>query len=198
MSKASPPIHGLGLVAIVASMICLAAPAMAQDQQSVDIVGDAGIRCSLGQPTQGSGALTNFDTPSGSVFSITDLADPTTLSTKAANITLSLDAMCNTLHRVGIASDNNGLWRVGVGGTTGFGDAVPYQANLVWADQQYLLTVDASSRQPVEQQVLINRPNTGEMLIEIEINAGATNAGIGTPLLAGEYSDILRITVEAQ
>lgn len=180
-------------------MACIAAPVAAQEQQTVTVVGEASQKCTLGQPTQGDGALTNFDTPSGSVFGITSLADPETLSTRAATITLSMAAMCNSLHRVIIASDNNGLWREGAGASpSGFGSAVPYEANLVWADQQYLLTAEASSRQTVEEQVLVGRPNTGALLIEFEINAGATNAGFGAPLLAGEYSDVLRVTLEAQ
>lgn len=198
MIKSPTSFHGLSLVALAASMACAPASSWAQQQQTVELVGEAGLRCTLGQPTQGSGALTNFDTPSGSVFSITQLADPETLTTQAANITLSLDAMCNSLHKVIIASDNNGLWRTGASAAAGFGNAVPYQANLVWADQQHLLTADTSSRQAVEEELLINRPNSGQMLIEFDINSGATNVGIGAPLLAGEYSDVLRITVEAQ
>lgn len=197
---ASPAfVHGWKVVALVASMACIAAPAWAQDQATVTLSGEADQMCTVGQPTQSTGGLTNFDTPSGSVFGITRLADPETLSTRAATITLSMDAMCNTIHRVVIASDNNGLWRQGV--TTvpsGFGSAVPYTANLVWADQQYPLTAEAASRRTVEEEMLIGRPNTGEMLIEFEINAGATNAGLGAPLLAGEYSDVLRVTVESQ
>lgn len=198
--KASPTsAHGLSVCAILASAACIAAPAWAQDQQTVTVVGDANLMCTVGQPTQSAGALSNFDSPSGSVFGITQLADPDTLSTQAANITLSMDAMCNSIHRVVIASDNNGLWRQGVTtAPSGFGSAVPYRANLVWADQQYPLTAEAASRQAVEEEMLIGRPNTGEMLIEFEINAGATNAGLGAPLLAGEYSDVLRVTVESQ
>jgi hypothetical protein len=75
---------------------------------------------------------------------------------------------------------------------------VPYTANLVWADEQHLLTADAAFDQEVQQQVLVGRPNTGELLIEFAINAGATNAGVGAPLLAGEYSDVLRVTMEPQ
>jgi hypothetical protein len=198
--KISPTfVHGSTVAALVVSMACVAAPALAQQQASVNIVGEANLMCILGQPSQGDGVLNNFDTPSGTVFGITNLADAETLTTQAANITLTMDAMCNSIHRVIIASDNNGLWRNGVGATpSGFGSAVPYTANLVWADQQYALTAEAADRQGVEEQMLIGRPNTGAMLIEFSINPGATNAGIGAPLLSGEYSDVLRIKVETQ
>lgn len=165
----------------------------------MNIEGQVELMCTLGQPSQGTGALNNFDTPSGTVFGISALTDPETLSTRAANITLTMDATCNGIHRVVIASDNNGLWRNGVGGAqSGFGSAVPYRANLVWADQEHPLTAEAADRQAVEQQMLVGRPITGEMLIEFSIGSGATNAGVGAPLLSGEYSDVLRITVESQ
>ena len=198
--KASPAlIHGSTIAALAVSMACAAAPAAAQQQATVNVVGEAELLCTLGQPSQGSGALTNFDTPSGSVFGITHLTDPDTLSTRAANITLTMDAMCNSIHRVVITSDNNGLWRDGVGAApSGFASAVPYTANLVWAEQQHPLTAEALDRLAVEEQMLVGQPNTGAMLIEFSIISGATNAGIGAPLLAGEYSDVLRITVESQ
>ena len=199
MTSSPAFVHGSTIAALVVSMACIAAPASAQQQATVNIVGDANLMCTLGQPSQGSGALTNFDTPSGTVFGITHLTDPATLSTRAANITLTMDAMCNSIHRVVIASDNNGLWRTSAGATpSGFGSAVPYTANLVWADQQYPLTAEAADRQGVEEQMLVGQPNTGEMLIEFSIDSGATNAGFGAPLLSGEYSDVLRITVESQ
>lgn len=192
-------VHGSTIAALVVSMACIATPVSAQQQATVNLVGDANLMCTLGQPGQGSGALTNFDTPSGTVFGITHLTDPETLSTRAASITLTMAAMCNSIHRVVIASDNNGLWRSNAGATpSGFGSAVPYTANLVWADQQYPLTAEAADRQGVEEQMLVGQPNTGEMLIEFSIDSGATNAGFGAPLLSGEYSDVLRITVESQ
>jgi hypothetical protein len=192
-------VHGSSVAALAVSMACLTAPAWAQDAQTVSILGEVDLMCTLGQPSQGTGALNNFDTPSGTVFGITHLTDPETLSTRAANITLTLDAMCNGIHRVVIASDNNGLWRNGAGAPqSGFGSAVPYTANLVWADQEYPLTAEAADRLAVEEQMLVGRPTTGEMLIEFSIGSGATNAGFGAPLLSGEYSDVLRITVESQ
>jgi hypothetical protein len=199
MTASSRLVHGCKVAALLASLACAPVPALAQAQATVNVTGDAIQMCTLGQPEQGTGALTNFDTPSGTVFAITSLTDAETLSTRAANITLSMAAMCNTLHRVVIASDNNGLWRSGPGSTPGgFGSAVPYRANLIWADQEYELTADSDQRLQVEEQMLVGRPNMGEMLIEFRINAGATNAGVGAPLLSGEYSDVLRITVESQ
>ena len=78
--KALPAVvHGSTFAALAVSMACLAAPASAQQQATVNVIGEAELMCTLGQPGQGSGALTNFDTPSGTVFGITHLSDPDTL-----------------------------------------------------------------------------------------------------------------------
>lgn len=199
MTSSPTSIPGFAVLALVASNVGVATPALAQDQATVNVVGSAEQMCVVGLPSQGEGALTNFDTPSGTVFGITALADPETLSTRAATITLTMSAMCNSIHRVLIGSENNGLWRSGIGATpSGFASAVPYRANLVWAEQEYALTAEAASRQGVEEEILVGRPNVGALLIEFSISTGATNAGVGAPLLSGEYSDVLRITLESQ
>ena len=186
-------------VAALASTACVAMPAAAQDSRAVAVEGEAEQFCTLGNPTQSTGALVNFDTPSGTIFAVTNLTEMDTLTTLAANITLASESMCNGIHRIAVASDNNGLWRTGGSiAPAGFASAVPYQANIVWADQEYLITADAGSRRAIEEEFLIGRPAAGNLLIEFSINAGATNAGVGAPLLAGEYSDVLRITVEPQ
>jgi hypothetical protein len=191
--------HGLLAAALIALACGAGAPASAQQQHSVTLTGTAGLRCTLDQPELASTASTNFDAPAGNLFGITELGDPGTLTTKAASITLSMDAMCNSVHRVIIASDGNGLWRAGPATpAAGFASAIPYRANLVWADEQHALNAQANQRRLLENQILVGHPNTGEMLLEFEIDAGATNAGTGAPLLAGEYSDVLRVTVEAQ
>lgn len=199
MTSSPTVLPGYAVLALAASTICIATPVLAQDQAAVGLVGSAERMCVVGLPSQGEGALTNFDTPSGTVFGITTLADPATLSTRAATITLTMNAMCNSIHRVLIGSENNGLWRAGIGATpSGFASAVPYRANLVWAEQEYALTAEAASRQGVEEEILVGGANVGPLLIEFSINTGATNAGVGAPLLSGEYSDVLRITLESQ
>lgn len=173
--------------------------AVAQEQASVTLTGFAEQGCVVGLPVQGGTPPVNVDSLSGQVFSVTQLTDPVTLTTRAASVTLTMDAMCNSIHRVIIASDNNGLWRQNAGvAPSGFGSAVPYEANLVWADQQHLMTADGGTRRYVEDVMLVGRAAAGDMLIEFAIDAGSTNAGINAPLLAGTYSDVLRITVQPQ
>ena len=187
------------LILTGASISGAAAPSYAQDQQVVTVVGRAEPSCTLGLPAQGETPPVNFDSGGGSVFNVTRLTSAETLTTRAARITLGMDAMCNSLHRVVIASDNNGLWRQDTGaGPSGFGTAVPYEAHLVWADQQHSLNADAASRGYVEDQMVVGRPAAGSLLIEFAIAPGATNAGVNAPLLAGDYSDVLRLTVQPQ
>ncbi len=194
--RVSLAMTGIGAASL--AIAALPAPAVAQ-QQTLTVSGQAEQMCVLEAPEQGDGPLDNFENPSGSVFAITQLADPATLTTRAARITVSLTAMCTSLHRVELASDGDGLWRIGGSSTpTGFADAVPYRAELSWADQTNGYDAQGSTRQVRRMEVLVGRPALGEMLIGFEIQAGETNAGFGAPLVAGDYSDVLRITMEAQ
>ena len=164
----------------------------------MEVFGQATARCSLSSPSA-TGTPVNFDAPVGATFSITELSDPGTLSTRAANITLSFPAMCNAVHRVSLTTENNGLWRdFSSVSSGGFGSAVPYGANLVWAGDQHLLSADATGRHEAQETILVGQPNAGEMLVEIDVAVGATNATTGAPLLAGDYADVLRLTVEPQ
>lgn len=184
-----------GLLAWVGGAL---APALAQTQQTVQLVGAAEPLCNLGALAQASGPQVNIDVTSGAVFTVTQLADPQTLTSQAASITLAAPATCNTLHRVALASDNNGLWRTSGGTAAGFASAVPYAAELSWSDQTHRLDATGASRGYVEESVLVGQPATGDIRIDFSIDAGSTNAGVGAPLLAGEYADVLRVIVEPQ
>ena len=198
MSVSRSIVVGPVSLAVFAWAAC-ASSAAAQDQQAVTVIGMAEQFCSLGQIGHDGGVMVNFDTPAGPLFSITELADPQTLTTRAASIALSAEAMCNGVHRLVITSDNNGLYRAGAeADAPGFGSAVPYRAAVNWADQVHLFTADTAARQMVEEAMMVGHSHMGGLVVEFDISPGATNAGAGVPLLSGEYSDILRITVEPQ
>ena len=186
-------------VAALSAVTGLAAPSQAQQSQSITLLGESGRACTLTAPELGTGPLENFGVPSGSVYAVSELADPATLTTRAARLNLTMDAMCNGVHRLVVTSENSGLWRQG-GPTTavGFGTAVPYRIDLSWADENPSLLADASTRQLREWQVLVGRPNAGEIQLDFNIQAGATNAGTGAPMVAGGYSDVVTLTVESQ
>lgn len=198
MGFASTILTGKVLIGVVAIGV-MATSSAAQDRQVVQVLGSAERICTLGLPGLGNGAAMNFDTSGGSVFSVTQLTDDTMLTTLAARVTVDMSAMCNGVHRISLGSDNNGLWRQQTGSTqSGFGYAVPYQANLIWAEQEYILTADAITRVYVEDQLPVSRAAAGNITIEFEISPGATNQGQNKPLLAGDYSDVLRLTVQPQ
>lgn len=155
--------------------------------------------CTLSSPELGSGPLENFAVPSGSVYAVQQLADPNTLTTRAARLTLSMDAVCNSVHRLVVTSENSGLWRQGaLTNPAGFGTAVPYSLGLNWAGENPNLLADATVRQNREWLLLIGRPNAGAITLEFEIDAGATNAGQGAPMVAGSYADVVTLTMESQ
>ena len=177
----------------------IAMPAAAQESSEVTLVGVAEDQCILGQAELGDGALENFENPTGAVFIVAELTDPSTLTTRAADLSLKLNAMCNSPHRLIISSQNDGLWRTEVTGTaSGFGSAVPYRLGLTWADETRDLAATAASRQAVEWEMLVGRPATGDVQLNFSIDAGSTNAGLGAPLLSGSYSDVVTVTVESQ
>lgn len=196
------PAHASDLVRLAGAMACvvgLATPAGAQDRQTVEVIGHAESQCNLGTVEQGAGPQLNMVATAGSVFTVSQLADAQTLASQAAMVTLDVPAMCNSIHRVALASDNNGLWLQDAAlPPAGFASAVPYAADLSWSEQNHRLTADAVSRGYVEESLLIGQPATGAIQIEFSIDAGASNAGFGAPLLAGDYVDVLRVIVEPQ
>lgn len=199
MVRSARPSDLVWFAGAVACVAGAAAPALSQDTQVIEVIGQAEPQCNLGAAEQGSGDQLNMVATAGSVFSVSELTDSQTLSSRAAIITLDVPAMCNSIHRVALASDNNGLWLQNPTlATAGFASAVPYAADLVWSEQTYRLNADAESRGSVEESLIIGQPATGAIQIEFSIVAGASNAGFGAPLLAGDYVDVLRVIVEPQ
>lgn len=188
-----------GTLVLLIGALGIAMPAAAQEISQVTLTGMADDQCILGQVETGDGPIENFDTPSGAVFTITQLTDPSTLTTRAAGLSLALGAMCNSPHRLIVESQNAGLWRTEASGlTSGFGSAVPYRLGLGWAGENRNLSAEAASRQSIEWELLIGFPAAGDVQLDFVIDAGATNAGLGAPLLSGSYSDVVTVTVESQ
>ena len=173
--------------------------ALAQDSQAVTLLASADRVCSISAPVIGTGPVENFVVPTGQVFVVQQLAETTTLTTRAASLTLNLDAMCNGLHQITVSSDGSGLWLVGEGSDAeGFGTAVPFNLVLDWADEVLPILADGNSQQARQWPLIVERPNAGSLELRFEIMAGATNAGQGAPLVAGVYSDVITLKLEAQ
>jgi hypothetical protein len=111
------------------------------------------------------------------------------------------EAVCTFPHRLKVETQNNGLWstseRTGPA-PEGFGNAIPYRADVTWDDTNLRLNADAGVRRIANNSVLVDGAGLGDLLLRLEIDAGATNERANAPLLAGTYGDTLRITLEPQ
>lgn len=140
-------------------------------------------------------ATSNASELSASEVRIVDLVDQATLSTRAASATIGVEAACNYPHRVTIRSQNNGLRRTTTSTGAGIASAVPYTANLNWGDVGLSFFADGLSESQVERNVETTGAIAGQLVVEINVVAGATNLGPNRPLGAGEYSDVISIEV---
>jgi hypothetical protein len=190
----------------IGGVLALACGASAQAGTSAPlpftVAGSAPQICAVGNPQLSAGALINFLSLNGTTLQIAQLADPRTLATNAAQATVTFQAVCNYPHRIVLESQNNGLYRNGaVGGAappTGFADGVPYTAQLTWGAISSTFFVPATSRQTTQDTVAVPDPTAGDLRIQLSVQAGASNLSANAPLLAGVYTDTLRVTVEPQ
>lgn len=179
-----------------------AMPVAAQTQTAtvpLPVIGSTPEVCALQQVRLAPGAQVNFRGLSGNTLQIDQLTDARTLAANAASVRVQFDAVCNYPHAIRIESQNNGLWPTD-GRTTinapGFAYALPYTASLNWGETTGTLNANAVVRQIANQRFVANAPRAGEMFILINIEAGASNTRAAAPVLAGVYSDTIRIFLE--
>jgi hypothetical protein len=114
---------------------------------------------------------------------------------------LSLEAVCNVPHRLRIEAQNNGLFRTSNTATqtpSGFASAIPYTASVNWGPQVAVLNADAQVRRAHEEKTAVVNPTAGQVLLRVDIQPGASNVQSNAPVLAGNYGDVLRVTLEPQ
>lgn len=181
-----------------------AMPAHAQNLQDADatqamaVSGNVPEACTIGAPTLSPSVQQNFRGLDGNLLQVDQLVDPVTLSTRAASVELVFASFCQTAHRLIIESRNNGLFREPgsvAPPAPGFGYAVPYLATAQWGAQVLQLRADASTRR-IHEDWIGAGPTHGDLKLRLDIAAGATNDRFNSPLVAGLYSDTLRITLE--
>jgi len=192
-----------GMAAGLSLALALAgpAPAATASPKVMTVTGNAPQICAVQNPVVGAGALVNFRSLNGSTLQIDQLADPKTLATSAALADIRFAAVCNYPHRITLESDNNGLWRGGSAGSTpppGFADGVPYTATLIWGPVNSRFEADATGRRINQSSVPVDEATAGDIEIHLAIQAGASNLRANAPLIAGVYTDTLRVTVEPQ
>jgi hypothetical protein len=195
-------IKTLALAAVAAAALA-ATGANAQSPTSTanfTVIGSAPKICAISGPTLTSTNLVNIDSLDGTTLKIAQLTDSTTLSTLPASAEVSFDAVCNYAHTISIQSLNNGLWRDGStqAPQNGFADAVPWTGRLQWGTLNRTFTFGAQNRQIQTFPFAVAGPNAGQLLLDISIQAGSTNAVANGPLLAGNYQDTIYVTLEPQ
>lgn len=193
-------------VCLIAVTAALVTPAAAQSQQqalvqsqSLTVAGSTPQVCTLAQGDLRTGQLVNFRGTDGDTLRVLQLIDPKTLAAQSARATVMMGAVCNFPHRVRVESQDNGLWPVEgplAPTTPDFATALPYRVSFDWADRTGLLEADARVRRAHETRADVDTPAVGDLTLTIEMDAGASNTLIGAPVLAGVYSDTLRIYLE--
>ena len=168
--------------------------------RSFPVTGNSPSICVLQAPTLAGGAQINFRGLNGTLLQIDSLVDPTTLATKAASVELRFDGVCNFPHQLRVEASNNGLFRTATATAApqGFASAIPYQARFNWGQQTLLLNADAQIRRFNEQSIQVTDPTAGNLSMRFEIQPGASNIQSNAPVIAGNYAETLRITLEPQ
>ena|SRR5829696_5790856 len=191
------------LLAAASAMLPAAAAAqlVAPVTRTVPVIASAPAVCSIQEPELTGGGQINFRGLNGNTLQIDHLVDPATLGTAGASANVRFDAVCNYPHRIKVEAQNNGLWQTSERSPVpapGFAYAVPYSATIDWGLEHGRLDADAKVRRIAERSITVNRPTSGEIILRLEIEAGASNVQANAPLLAGFYGDTLRITLEPQ
>lgn len=180
----------------------LAFPASAQSlvaPKDMPVTGNVPLICAMQTGQIQPGSANNVVGLDGDTLRIAQFVNPDTLSVKAASATVRFEAVCNFAHAVRIESANNGLWPTDARITqapAGFAFAVPYSASLAWGPANGQFVTDGKSRRLVQQIVNVDTPVAGELSLKFDIAEGASNVETSAPVVAGIYSDTVRIFLE--
>ncbi|KRC78354.1 hypothetical protein ASE13_18760 [Sphingomonas sp. Root241] len=167
--------------------------------KTLPVTGNTPPVCAVGEPRLQSGNQINFRGLAGNTLQIDRMVDPTTLAVSAASVNVRFDAVCNYPHRLRIESQNNGLWPTlqrTQAPAPGFAYAVPYRATLTWGNVNGSLNADAQARRVADQRFNIDEATAGQIDLRLAVASGASNIRDNAPILAGDYTDTLRIFVE--
>jgi hypothetical protein len=191
----------ISLLALASASAVTAQTQQAVQTRSFQVTGSSPNICVMQAPSLAAGAQVNFRGLNGTLLQIDSLVDPTTLATNAASVELRFDAVCNFPHQLKVEALNNGLWRNTSGAAAapnGFAYAIPYQARFTWGQRSLLLNADAQIRRFNEQSLRVLDPTAGTVSMRFEIQPGASNIQSNAPVIAGNYAETLRITLEPQ
>ena len=199
MTKRNTLLAALAILTAGAAQPVVAQTAQPVSSRSLPVIGNTPQVCALERGQIRPGGLVNINGTAGDTLQIIQLTASQTLAARAASATIAFAGFCNFPHRIRIESANNGLWptdgRVSVA-SGGFAYAVPYDAQLAWGVVNGDLNADATVRQLSTRSIDVNQATAGDMTLRIVIAQGASNVEVNAPVLAGAYSDTLRIFLE--
>ncbi len=186
-------------IAVLLTAFAAAATVCAQAANPSDdltITGSVDRVCVLDNPQVSLGNSTNVGQVAGSTVTIADLSDEQQMTTKATDFDVALSGMCNFNNRLTVSSDRGGLWREPAGfSASGFANGVPYRAVVDWGGGETSLIAGATAEGEIQQTLETDQPAQGDVRLHFHIDQGATNAGAGMPLEAGQYGDTIRVTL---
>lgn len=126
--------------------------------------------------------------PSGAAVEFRRFVDPITALPLPLTLNIVFTSTCNFAHRVTLSSRDGGLARVGGGAPSlGFAFLRNYSAGLAWAGGTSQFTTSGTAGEGTGFNVL--GANVGGFDLNVSAPSGAT------PLLAGDYTDVLTIQV---
>ena len=176
----------------------VAAPAAAQDAigpvsdtETIRVLAAAQPACVVGSAAGrgGNNAAFTADGNGGGAVVISQLVDPQTAMPRASHIEIALPAICNSAHRLIIASGSGGLLREGGRATARatanqFGDLLPYAISYDWG------TAQATTSSERGFQSIPQGAAQGELRLQIDTSASSDL------LNAGRYTDTIVIRFE--
>lgn len=190
--------RGLAVAAVVLGCVPVTWAQATSQHADITVTGSVVRMCILAAPQVNLGSATNIGSVSGATVHIADLSGDD-MTTRATNFSAQLSAMCNFSHQIVVSSDRGGLWRSPVGaGAPGFALGVPYSATVRWNGAEATLRATAASESTQQQTLTAAFPASGDIAIDFHVDQAATNAGSGTPLVSGTYTDTIRITMGPQ
>ena len=190
-----------GVAAAAETVTIAPMPGTVPAAQSLPVLGRVPQVCAMQPGRIAAGSLNNIAGLDGDTLRIIQFTDPSTLTVRAASVTVSFDAFCNFPHSVRIESQNNGLWPVDARVSdrpAGFGYAVPYTARLNWGPANTQFQATATIRNIAQAVTAVSEPAAGDLSLRIEIADGASNAQNRAPMMADTYVDTVRIFLEPQ
>jgi hypothetical protein len=184
------------LVLCVVAFFAVRSEVDAQDAQgpAYAVQGIAPPVCNFSPPIAGDASNMTLSAASSTenLIAINQLNDPATSQLRPASIMLTMKGICNHAHSFNVATLRGGL--LTENSATGFANRVDYSTSVFWGSAVSVLETSGAGGQTTPDSPT-NGAVSGTMQVQITIGqAGAGNL----PLLAGVYSDRIKITFRPQ